>query len=222
MAESLRNNIVSLMGEKACTKCKVVKQFSDFHKHSGVSLGVQNICKLCRESDYKNKYDPQQNHEKYEEKKKRQVVTPDFIICSKCSESKKYSKFLKAPHLVNGRETVCRDCKNLKNYKRYRSDEKYKKKVLKYSASRKRLDRYGVTEEMFAAIFTAQNGLCAICNIKLDNSIRKLKPFMDHCHAAGKPRGILCSCCNAGIGMLKDNEENLLNSIKYLAKYRTR
>lgn len=61
---------------------------------------------------------------------------------------------------------------------------------------------------------------CEICNIKLENnetSLSKSAWFnVDHCHETGKVRGILCSKCNIGLGMFKDNIASLKTAIKYL------
>jgi hypothetical protein len=38
----------------------------------------------------------------------------------------------------------------------------------------------------------SQNGLCAICNINLDNTT----PCLDHSHVTGKIRDVLCLNCN--------------------------
>ncbi len=39
---------------------------------------------------------------------------------------------------------------------------------------------------------------------------------VDHCHASGKVRGILCTVCNTGLGMLGDTLEGLRAATDYL------
>ena len=41
---------------------------------------------------------------------------------------------------------------------------------------------------------------------------------VDHCHISGIFRGWLCSSCNAGIGMLGDSIEGLMNAVRYLER----
>ena len=41
----------------------------------------------------------------------------------------------------------------------------------------------------------------------------------DHCHATGKPRGWLCSVCNAALGMLGDDIIGVGQLLRYLLKY---
>jgi hypothetical protein len=57
----------------------------------------------------------------------------------------------------------------------------------------------------------AQNGLCAICGAEPDELV------VDHCHASGNVRGLLCHSCNLGLGKFFDNTSYLSNAINYLS-----
>ncbi len=75
--------------------------------------------------------------------------------------------------------------------------------------------RYGITPETYATILAAQGGRCAICRTESsDGSGRRF--HIDHCHATGMIRGLLCSGCNTGIGQLGDSVELLRSAIEYL------
>lgn len=54
-----------------------------------------------------------------------------------------------------------------------------------------------------------QNGKCAICG-----ATEKL--VLDHCHKTGGKRAVLCTQCNVGLGMFRDNVDTLLKAIEYL------
>lgn len=85
---------------------------------------------------------------------------------------------------------------------------------------RNRLRKYNITEEQYAAMHTAQNALCAICK-HTDPRMRLGRYFnlsVDHCHATGVVRGLLCQYCNTGLGAFKDSIESLQNAVKYLRK----
>jgi len=77
---------------------------------------------------------------------------------------------------------------------------------------------YGITVEYYYAMLAAQNNKCAICESEEVNNSRvsSNKLFIDHCHTTGKVRGLLCSKCNHGIGLLNDDTELLQKAIKYL------
>lgn len=80
-------------------------------------------------------------------------------------------------------------------------------------ARKAKLARYGLTEEAYQAMVTAQDGLCGIC--RRPPKLHRL--YVDHCHRTGAVRGLLCNTCNAAIGMLKDRRELLEQALRYLA-----
>lgn len=73
-----------------------------------------------------------------------------------------------------------------------------------------RLRTYGITPEEYAARIASQDGRCAICRQPM------VKPHVDHDHATGVVRGILCGGCNAGIGNFADDPLRLEAAIRYL------
>jgi hypothetical protein len=73
--------------------------------------------------------------------------------------------------------------------------------------------RYGITHTHKLEMVEAQEGRCAICGDKITGKV-----CIDHCHATGTVRGILCYACNSGIGMLKDSIPNLFAAIEYLRR----
>ena len=69
-------------------------------------------------------------------------------------------------------------------------------------------------------IFTAQQGKCAICQISIKfNQGRGCGAQLDHDHATGKIRGLLCPLCNRGLGKFKDSISNLEAAIAYLKQH---
>lgn len=127
--------------------------------------------------------------------------------CSKCKTDKPYDDFSKCG-AGKRRRTVCRACQN--------SAEKNRKAVAdpeKWKASRRAAiikHKYGITIEEFDEILVRQGGICAICKRP------PVRPCVDHCHATGKVRAILCGNCNTGIGMLGDDICLLVAATEYL------
>lgn len=81
---------------------------------------------------------------------------------------------------------------------------------------RKRERQFGVRHEEFLAMLQAQDGICAICGSGNDGA-RQLS--IDHDHATGAIRGLLCDRCNPLLGYARDNVAVLQAAIEYLESY---
>lgn len=77
---------------------------------------------------------------------------------------------------------------------------------------------YGITLAQYVALFHQQGGVCSLCQ-KMDTESGK-PLFVDHDHATGKVRGLLCSTCNFGLGYFKDDVSMLERAIEYLKSYK--
>lgn len=79
--------------------------------------------------------------------------------------------------------------------------------------------KYGLSAAQVRAMFEAQDGACAICRegfgpwAEVDVSFA-----VDHCHAAGHVRGLLCNPCNKALGCARDRPEVLRNAAVYLER----
>jgi Recombination endonuclease VII len=73
---------------------------------------------------------------------------------------------------------------------------------------------YGLTEAQFYEMVAAQAGLCALCRDPFT-----AQPRVDHDHATGLIRGLLCDRCNVGLGwfekMVKLDAAGYLERRKY-------
>lgn len=97
---------------------------------------------------------------------------------------------------------------------RERGRKNYAAKPDGYRARAKtfRLKQYGLTTRQFEEMLKAQNGMCLICVVKMD------PPAVDHCHATGKVRGLLCRGCNSALGLFRESAEMLDAAAQYLRK----
>lgn len=141
--------------------------------------------------------------------------------CRKCGEVKKVSEFYRAAKNRDGYENHCKDCRNAR-MAQYKSGERartlrknyHKSEGFKASNRNSILKRlYGITSDEYDSMLHSQGGVCAICS-KEDAAGRRLA--VDHCHATGKVRGLLCGACNVALGKFRDSPELLANAIKYL------
>lgn len=80
--------------------------------------------------------------------------------------------------------------------------------------------RYGLEVDAFNKLAEGQSWRCAICrcrlNIQKGTSYRDRTAAVDHCYATGAVRGLLCNCCNTGLGSFADNIGRLEAAISYL------
>lgn len=68
-------------------------------------------------------------------------------------------------------------------------------------AAMHRYRRYGVTQPQYDAQLVAQLALCPLCLVPLKLDI---DTCIDHCHATGAFRGILCRGCNMVVARFED------------------
>lgn len=93
---------------------------------------------------------------------------------------------------------------------------KNRDKVRSYNKKTLLKIRYGLTLDEYSRMLASQNGKCAICYRENNHLNRKFA--VDHDHATGKIRGLLCFHCNLGIGNLQDSTIVLQSAIQYLEK----
>lgn len=79
---------------------------------------------------------------------------------------------------------------------------------------------YGISLEQYKAMVEEHDGKCGICGEEGFELVKgqRLKLVIDHCHATGRVRGLLCHNCNRGIGLLQDSIDNIRAAIRYLER----
>ena len=111
-----------------------------------------------------------------------------------------------------------------KNRERYAKDPLRAKQIQqKYHATHKdkiavkrraaTLKQYGLIPHQYEAMLAAQGGTCAICHA-LDPGHWSGRFQVDHDHVSGAVRGLLCSACNGGLGLFKDDVERLRQAMR--------
>jgi len=107
--------------------------------------------------------------------------------------------------------SLCRQCESNRVIEYKRRKDNARSLILK---------KYEMTEIEYDDMLQKQDQKCKICNqheTVIDPRTKMLKPLcVDHCHSTNKVRGLLCSKCNTGIGMVKDNIEILKAMKDYL------
>ena len=98
---------------------------------------------------------------------------------------------------------------------RYNNDPEFRKKSLDRRRQHKLLTEFGITVEQYDQMLEEQNGHCLLCyGVPTERRLA-----VDHSHATGKIRGLLCFHCNAALGHIYDNVEWLQRASDYLEKH---
>lgn len=81
--------------------------------------------------------------------------------------------------------------------------------------------KFDLTPAEYAAMLKSQNGVCAICaqpeRAVQRGKVRRLS--VDHDHATGAVRSLLCQTCNAMLGQAGDSIERLVAGAAYLMEH---
>lgn len=123
--------------------------------------------------------------------------------CPGCSAPLPLTAFGKNRSTSDGLTAYCRPCHN----------DRVERSRERNGGSRNYhlVRRYGMTVNEFDAMLEAQGGVCALCRVR--------KPeHVDHDHLTGAVRGVLCSCCNQGLGNFRDDAATLRLAADYLER----
>ena len=137
---------------------------------------------------------------------------PDHFVCSKCKEIKDSSSFfVRTRNGIERRDKACRQCisKQSIDYRKNRAPEHVLEKMASRAKVRNVLKLYGedglaIRERMDAG------DPCEVCKG------RTTRMAIDHHHASGKVRGLLCSSCNTVLGLDQEDVDRLQALIQYL------
>ena len=129
--------------------------------------------------------------------------------CKTCGQTKALDCFSKG----NGKHKKCNVCKKCDSQRRreYHAsltpEQKKQKAIAQRIGDYRRI--YGLPDELAKQLANNREGVCQICG-----ETKFL--VVDHCHASGVVRGLLCQQCNSVLGYAKDKINVLQNAIKYL------
>ena len=129
-------------------------------------------------------------------------------VCRKCGVEKTLSSFGKDTNRPNHR-TTCKECR----YKqRDRESEKHRHR--EYMKQRRKDDPVAVRINWERSVYGVAKEDIGATECQICGSQDRL--CIDHDHGTGAVRGILCTKCNAAIGMMGDSIDKLQAAIVYL------
>lgn len=188
---------------KPCPDCGQVKSLLEFPPARKRPDGRGRYCKPCMSARSKASYRKRAAAEG-RVVREQQPVPSGQRRCPDCLQVKGLDEFPRNKNGRDGRATYCKPCHNHRTretaQRLYGGGRNYHLRA-----------RYGITAHDFDAMVEAQGGVCALC--------RERKPeHVDHDHVTKQIRGILCSCCNQGLGNFRDNPASLREAISYLER----
>jgi hypothetical protein len=139
-------------------------------------------------------------------------------ICSTCKIERPASDFHVQGNAPGGLAYSCKECKRAYNRERYKCGDAAEKQRASSTKS-----KYGLEWPAVQSMHTDQGGGCAICQTPISLSVggdRATVACVDHCHATGAVRALLCNLCNNGLGKFKDNAALLRNAAAYLERFK--
>lgn len=87
---------------------------------------------------------------------------------------------------------------------------------------RMNLKACGLTVEQYDTMRESQDGKCACCatpTFRRTEGPKGQVDQVDHCHATGCIRGLLCSNCNTALGLLKEDATRINALMAYLENH---
>lgn len=130
-----------------------------------------------------------------------------MFLCTLCKTEKPEADFTPAKlrQTRTGRRGHCRKCLRGRYPDTRRGHLRSRHQTLR---------RHGLTPELYQTLLQSQGGVCAICS----SPPGEQHLYVDHCHASGRVRGLLCPRCNHGLGHFKDSTERLYAAVRYLQR----
>ena len=207
---------------RTCTKCSVIKPLSEFSKAPRGLYGVKASCKACDAARHAA-LTADRAPKKRGRPKGAPIDPSSPKTCTRCKETKLHSDFSLASRETETRRAVyrstCKVCQSVQAMQWFADNPE------RATLSRRKFNlekNYGLTVEEYERILANQGGVCAICRRDEPNEHgrtgKKFRLSVDHCHATGRVRGLLCQKCNRAIGLMDDSVDLLKRAIDYLER----
>lgn len=139
-------------------------------------------------------------------------------MCPDCGTEKPREAFYVDRKRADALHTYCKDCCKRRAKDAYaRSDKAERARIHRewVRANREHIRAYKTAQSLGVSVADVKallvRGRCEICGAK--ESLR-----VDHCHMAGRLRGLLCDPCNKGLGFFRDDPKRLRSALRYLKR----
>lgn len=190
-----------LIPRKKCPDCGLAKPIDQFGQNKRMVDGGARYCKECSGQRSKASY-RKRMAQQGRQVRERPEVPDGSKYCPRYREVKEISEFGRNRTEKSGRAAYCKPCHNMvmaeNKIKNHGSVRGYHLQC-----------RYGLTEAEVETVAERQGGLCLIC-------LHRRGLHLDHDHASGDYRGLLCFRCNGGLGQFGDDTAIMRRAVDYL------
>lgn len=193
-----------MVREKFCRDCGEIRPAAEFTSDRRRTDGLSFYCKVHARRRLLAAKDARQGPPR--SRHRRETVVPDgHKWCPECQTVKPVTDFGRNASQPSGLASYCKPCHN----QRGRASKDKVGGSRTYHLKR----RYGITAVEADAMFAEQGGLCALCRTAP-------AAHVDHDHATGGVRELLCFNCNGGLGQFKDDPALLRAAARYVEGHR--
>ena len=192
------------MEGKVCRDCGHARPLSDFTKNSNSRDGYAFYCR----DHARRRHRASRNRRTGGPRRRfpRDTVVPEGSKwCPDCGVVQELSAFGRNAGSKSGTNSYCKSCHNA----RTQTSREAAGGERTYHLRR----RYGITGAQADAMLADQGGLCALCQAAP-------AAHVDHDHATGAVRDLLCFNCNGGLGQFRDDPALLRAAARYLEAHR--
>lgn len=143
-----------------------------------------------------------------------------WVVCKQCRReaSSKSQKKYPERYKEYQRKNRANNLEKRREYDRQRWRDNPERRKQKRASFLK--TKYGLQYEEYQVMWDKQKGLCQICNRPLLEVRGSKGAAVDHDHATGKVRDILCGRCNSVVGFCEEDVGLMQKFISYIEKHK--
>jgi hypothetical protein len=191
------------MALKFCKDCDDYRPVGDFSKNARTRDGLAFYCREHLAERALRSREARRTKPRVQRRPAQGVVVPDgHKWCPDCDRVLPADEFVRTVASATGYGSYCKPCHNARG--------RLAKEKVGGSRTYHLTRRYGITAAEADHMLRSQDGLCAICRVAP-------AAHVDHDHATGAVRALLCFNCNGGLGQFKDDPGVLRAAADYVA-----
>jgi hypothetical protein len=190
---------------KTCPGCGQDKPAESYGRNAGRPDGLAFYCKACFGRISKESYRRRRAATGRTVRERPPAPPKGLRRCPRCEAVKPESEFPRNRSAKSGFGTYCKPCHNAITRQFVKS---------KHGSSRHYhlRRRYGIGADDVEQMLRAQCFLCPLCFTPI--SVKNA--HVDHDHASGEVRHLLCFNCNGGLGQFHDDPAALRRAAAYV------